>query len=73
MKIAEAHGGTQIALLIVPTTVREAIEQYSIRVVEAWKLGREKPDDGVLLLVALQDRPHAGTRPHWSASRSSDD
>ena len=39
-----------------PTTEPEAIEQYSIRVADAWKLGREKSDDGVLLLVALQDR-----------------
>ena len=52
----EARKGAQIAVLIVPTTQPEAIEQYSIRVVDAWKLGREKPDDGALLLVALQDR-----------------
>ena len=31
-------------------------EQYSLRVAETWKLGREKPDDGVLLIVAKQDR-----------------
>ena len=48
--------GAQVALLMVPTTAPEAIEQFSIRVVETWKLGRDKPDDGVLLLVALQDR-----------------
>jgi uncharacterized protein len=52
----EQRKGAQVALLIVPTTQPEAIEQYSIRVVDAWKLGREKPDDGVLLLVALNDR-----------------
>jgi uncharacterized protein len=52
----EARKGAQIAVLVVPTTQPEAIEQYSIRVVDAWKLGREKPDDGALLLVALQDR-----------------
>jgi uncharacterized protein len=52
----EQRKGTQLALLIIATTQPEAIEQYSIRVVEAWKLGRAKPDDGVLLLVALQDR-----------------
>ena len=52
----EARKGAQIAVLVVPTTQPEAIEQYSIRVVEAWKLGREKPDDGALLLVAMQDR-----------------
>jgi uncharacterized protein len=52
----EQRKGAQIALLIVPTTRPEAIEQYSIRVVDEWKLGREHSDDGVLLLVALQDR-----------------
>ncbi|MET0281901.1 MAG: TPM domain-containing protein [Steroidobacteraceae bacterium] len=52
----EQRKGSQVALLIVPTTAPEAIEQYSIRVVEAWKLGRGKSDDGVLLLVALNDR-----------------
>jgi uncharacterized protein len=56
LRAFEQSKGTQIALLIVPTTRPEAIEQYSIRVAEAWKLGREKPDDGALLLVALQDR-----------------
>lgn len=48
--------GSQIAVLIVPTVEPEAIEQYSIRAVEAWKLGREKQDDGVLLLIAKNDR-----------------
>ena len=52
----EAKKGSQIAVLIVPTTQPEDIAQYSIRVTDAWKLGREKPDDGVLLLVAKDDR-----------------
>jgi uncharacterized protein len=52
----EARKGAQIAVLVVPTTRPEAIEQYSIRVVDAWKLGRAQPDDGALLLVAMQDR-----------------
>jgi uncharacterized protein len=52
----EQRKGSQVALLIVPTTEPEDIAQYSIRVVEAWKLGRGKTDDGVLLLVALNDR-----------------
>jgi uncharacterized protein len=52
----EARKGAQIAVLVVPTTQPEAIEQYSIRVADAWKLGREAPDDGALLLVAMQDR-----------------
>lgn len=51
----EARKGTQIAVLVVATTQPEAIEQYSIRVVDAWKLGRAKPDDGVLVLLAKDD------------------
>jgi len=51
----EARKGAQLAVLIVKTTKPEEIEQYSIRVVDAWKLGREKPDDGALLLVAIED------------------
>ena len=52
----EARKGSQIALLIVPTTAPEEIEQYSIRVAEAWKIGRKKIDDGAILLVAKNDR-----------------
>jgi len=52
----EAKKGSQIALLIIPTTQPETIEQYSIRVAEVWKLGRKGIDDGVLLLVAKNDR-----------------
>ena len=48
--------GSQVAVLIVRSTRPEEIDQYSIRVVEQWQLGREKVDDGVLLLVALDDR-----------------
>ena len=52
----EGRRGSQVAVLIVPTTQPESIEQYSIRVVEQWKLGRARVDDGVLLLVAKDDR-----------------
>ena len=52
----EAKKGSQIAVLIVPTTRPETIEQYSIRVVDQWKLGRKGVDDGALLLVAKDDR-----------------
>lgn len=48
--------GSEIGVLIVPSTKPETIEQYGIRVVEDWKLGRQGIDDGVLLLVALEDR-----------------
>jgi uncharacterized protein len=52
----EAAKGSQVAILIVPTTEPEAIEQYSIRVVDQWQLGRQGVDDGVLVLVAKDDR-----------------
>lgn len=52
----ERAKGSQVAVLVVPTTAPETIEQYSLRVVEAWKLGRKKIDDGVLLIVAKDDR-----------------
>jgi uncharacterized protein len=51
----EQRKGSQIAVLIVPTTQPESIEQYSIRVAEAWKIGRKKIDDGALLVVAKND------------------
>lgn len=52
----EQSKGAQIVVLMLPTTQPETIDQYSIRVVEAWKLGRKKVDDGVLLLIAKEDR-----------------
>ena len=52
----EAQKGSQIAVLIVPTTQPEDIAQFGIRVAEQWKIGREKIDDGVILIVAKDDR-----------------
>jgi len=48
--------GSQLQTLIVPSTQPEDIAQYSQRVFDAWKLGREKVDDGVLFVVAKDDR-----------------
>jgi uncharacterized protein len=55
LKDLETKKGSQVAVLIVPTTAPETIEQYSIRVAEAWKIGRKKIDDGALLVVAKDD------------------
>ena len=52
----EAKKGSQIAVLIVPSTQPEEIEQYGIRAAEAWKLGRKGVDDGAILIVAKNDR-----------------
>jgi uncharacterized protein len=56
LKNLETRKGSQVAVLIVPTTEPETIEQYSIRVAEAWKIGRKKIDDGALLVIAKNDR-----------------
>src|SRR4051794_4456383 len=52
----EARKGSQVAVLIVPTTQPETIEQFSIRVAEAWKIGRRRVDDGAILVIAKDDR-----------------
>jgi uncharacterized protein len=64
----EAKTGSQIAVLLVKTTEPEAIEQYSIRVTDAWQLGRKGVDDGVLLVVA-RDNPSALRRLRIEAGR----
>ncbi|HHX4056026.1 MAG: TPM domain-containing protein [Burkholderia contaminans] len=56
LKEFEAKKGAQISVLVVPTTEPETIEQYSMRVVEQWKLGRKNVDDGALLIIAKNDR-----------------
>jgi len=52
----EARKGSQLAVLMIPTTQPETIEQYGIRVAEQWKLGRKGIDDGAILIVAKDDR-----------------
>jgi uncharacterized protein len=56
LKDLATRKGSQIAVLIVPTTDGEAIEPFSLRVAEAWKIGRKKIDDGALLVIAKNDR-----------------
>ncbi|MEP7275941.1 MAG: TPM domain-containing protein [Betaproteobacteria bacterium] len=52
----ETGTGNQLAVLMVPSTRPEPIETYSIRVAEAWKIGRKGQDNGVLFLIAKDDR-----------------
>src|ERR1700756_1991852 len=51
----EQRKGSQIGVLIIPTTQPETIEQYGIRVADAWKLGRKGVDDGAILILAKDD------------------
>jgi uncharacterized protein len=55
LKDLESRKGSQVAVLIVPTTQPESIEQFSIRVAEAWKIGRKRIDDGALVVIAKND------------------
>ena len=52
----EARKGSQLAVLLLPTTAPEGIDQYALRVAEQWKIGRSKVDDGAILVVAKDDR-----------------
>lgn len=52
----EARTTNQLAVLVVPSTQPEPIEAYSIRVAEKWRIGRKGSDNGVLFLVAKNDK-----------------
>ena len=52
----EKDKGAQVAIVMLPTTQPEAIEQFSIRLADAWKIGRKGVDDGVIIIVAKNDR-----------------
>jgi uncharacterized protein len=77
----EARKGSQIAVLVVPTTQPEDIAQFGIRVAEAWKIGRANVADGAILIVAKDDRAmrievgHGleGALPDITASRITND
>ena len=56
LKEFEAKKGAQVVVLIVGSTQPETIFDYSVRVTDAWKLGRKDVDDGVLFVVAKNDR-----------------
>ncbi len=46
----------ELVVLIIPTTGSETIEEYSMRVAEEWKIGKKEQDNGVILLIAKEDR-----------------
>ncbi len=52
----EAAESTQIAILTVPSLEGDPIEDFSIKVAEAWKIGHKGSDNGVLLIVSQADR-----------------
>ena len=52
----EQRKGTQIVVLMVPTTQPEDIASYANRIANAWKIGRKEVGDGILVVVAKDDR-----------------
>jgi uncharacterized protein len=52
----EASKGSQVVVLVLPSTQPEPIEQFGIRLLDAWKIGRKSIDDGAILIVATTDR-----------------
>ena len=52
----EERTGAQLVILIVPTTGDQSIEDYSLAVMQAWKIGRAGYDDGSAIVLAIQDR-----------------
>ncbi len=56
LRALETDKGAQIAIVILESTLPETIEQTSIRVADQWKMGRKGIDDGVIVIIAKQDR-----------------
>lgn len=56
LRAFEERKGSQVAVLLVATVEPEAIEQFSIRVADQWKIGRKNVDDGVIFIIAKNDR-----------------
>jgi uncharacterized protein len=52
----ETTDSTQLAILIIPSLEGESLEDYTIRVGEAWKLGQKGRDNGAILFISLKDR-----------------
>jgi len=56
LRLLEEETGAQVAVLTIPSLEGDPLEDFSIRVVETWKLGRAEADDGVLILIARDER-----------------
>lgn len=63
LRALERSNGTQIVLLVVPSTGREGSEAYSLRVIEQWNPGNNGEGNGVLFLVSGDDKPWIRTGP----------
>lgn len=55
-RLETATGGGQMAVLTVPSLDGGSIEEYGIKVMDAWKIGRKDKDDGAILIISVKDR-----------------
>jgi uncharacterized protein len=56
LKAFEQTDSTQVVILTIPSLEGEVLEEFSIKVAEVWKIGQKVKDNGVILLVAKQER-----------------
>lgn len=56
LKVLEDSTTNQMAILIIPSLDGDVLEEYSLRVADAWKIGQKDRDNGILLLIAIEDR-----------------
>lgn len=56
LRLLEETDSTQVAVLVIPGLEGESLEDYTMRVVDAWRLGQKGRDNGALLFVAMKDR-----------------
>jgi len=56
LRTFEQSDSTQVVILTIPSLEGENIEEFSIKVAEAWKIGQQQKDNGVLLMVSKQER-----------------
>jgi uncharacterized protein len=56
LRAFEQSDSTQIVILTIPSLRGENIEEFSIKVAEAWKIGQQQKDNGILLTVSKQER-----------------
>ena len=56
LKEHESSTTNQVVVLTVPTIGGRSIEEYAVKVFEAWKLGQKEKDNGILVVVVPQDR-----------------
>ncbi len=77
LRTIAAQSGSQVVVLMVPTTAPEDIAPYAHRVASTWKIGRKDVGDGLLVVIAKDDRrvrmevarAVEGAFPDWAASR----